>query len=58
MPSWVIDTWGVFPEFGSSGFVMNTRLEDVLACLGDGRNIKSVGAVAVWLAWYVEPFEV
>ena len=58
VPSWVIDTWCDFPEFGSSGFMMNTRLEDVLACLGDGRDIRFSGAVAVWLTRYVEPFEV
>ena len=58
VPFWVVDTWCVFPEFGSSGFMMNTCLEDVLACLGDGRDIRSVGAVTVCLTRYVESFEV
>ena len=58
VPSRVVDTWCVFPEFGSSGFMMNTRLEDVLASLGDGRDIRSIGAVTVRLTWDVESFEI
>ena len=58
VPSWVIDAGCVFPKFGSSGFVMNTRLEDVLACLGDGKDIRFTDAVTLRLTWDVESFEV
>ena len=58
VPSRVINVGCVFPEFGSSGFVMNTRLEDVLACLGDWRDIRFTWAVTGRLTRDVESFEV
>ena len=58
VPSWVVNAGCVFPEFGSSGFVMNTRLEDVLACLGDGRDISCTWAVTGRLTRDVESFEI
>ena len=58
VPSWVINAGCVFPEFGSSGFVMNTRLEDVLACLGDGKDTRFTCAVTLRLARDVESFKV
>ena len=58
MPSRVVNACCVFPEFGSSGFVMNTRLEDVLARLGDEKDIRFTEAVTERLARDVEPFEV
>ena len=58
VPSWVVNAGCVFPEFGSSGFMMNTRLEDVLARLGDGRDIKFTWAVTGRLTRDVESFKV
>ena len=58
VPSRVVNAGGMFPEFGSSGFVMNTRLEDVLACLGDGKDIRFTEAVTLRLTRDVESFEV
>ena len=58
VPSWIVNACCVFPEFGSSGFVMNTRLEDVLACLGDRKDIRFTEAVTERLARDIEPFEV
>ena len=58
MPFWIDNACCVFPEFGSCGFVMNTRLEDVLASLGDERDIRFTEAVTERLARDVELFEV
>ena len=58
MPSWVINAGCVFPEFGSRGFVMNTRLEDVLASLGDGKDIRFTEAVTGRFTRDVKSFEV
>ena len=58
VPSWVVNAGCVFPEFGSRGFVMNTRLEDVLASLGDGKDIRFTEAVTGRFTRDVESFEV
>ena len=58
MPSWVIDAGCGLPKFDSGEFVVSTRFEDVLACLGDCWDSGFVCAITRWFARNVEPFEV
>ena len=58
MPPWVIDARRGFPKFDSGEFMVGTCFEDVLACLGDGKDIRFTEAVTLRLTRDVESFEV